>query len=85
MCFLIHQDEQIPEKSRNVFGMLANRMITKAADVAPSDKVSKDGIKRDDLTRNRPSIMSKNSVCWLMYLSERMMLPNSLSCVGMTV
>jgi len=40
LCYLIHQDNNIPEKDRKLFGMLANRMISKAAQSGPPEKVS---------------------------------------------
>lgn len=39
MCYLIHQDERIAEKDRKLFGTLANRMIVKAAQPTPPEKV----------------------------------------------
>ena len=39
MCYFIHEDLKVPEKDRKMFGMLANRMISKAAQSGPADKV----------------------------------------------
>jgi len=39
MCYLIHEDRNVPEKDRKLFGTLANRMISKAAQAGPPDKV----------------------------------------------
>lgn len=43
MCYMIHQDPSISEKERNLFGTLAYRMLSKAAEAVPQDPVS-DGI-----------------------------------------
>ena len=40
ICYLIHEDLSQPEKDRKLFGTLANRMITKAAQPGQGDKVS---------------------------------------------
>lgn len=39
MCYLIHQDQSVSEKERNVFGTLAYRMLSKAAETVPRDPV----------------------------------------------
>lgn len=39
LCYLIHEDENCPEKDRKLFGTLANRMIVKAAQPGQGDKV----------------------------------------------
>ncbi|KAL2421185.1 hypothetical protein ABEF95_005400 [Exophiala dermatitidis] len=38
MCFLIHMQHDLPEKDRMLFGTLAYRMISKAAEMAPTDQ-----------------------------------------------
>jgi len=40
MCYLIHEDAKASEKDRQLFGTLANRMISKAAQSGPPEKVS---------------------------------------------
>jgi hypothetical protein len=40
MYFLVHEDKSLPEKDRNLFGSLAYRLISKAAESIPSDPVS---------------------------------------------
>lgn len=40
MYYMIHQDPFIPEKERNLFGTLAYRMLSKAAEAVPRDPVS---------------------------------------------
>ena len=49
MCYLIHQDHNVPEKDRNLFGTLANRMISKAAQSGPPEKVSMSSHPRERL------------------------------------
>ncbi len=39
MCHLIHEQHDLPEKDRMLFGTLAYRMITKAAEIIPTDQV----------------------------------------------
>jgi N-terminal acetyltransferase B complex non-catalytic subunit len=39
MCYLIHKDASRPEKERLLFGTLAYRLISKAAEAVPTDKV----------------------------------------------
>lgn len=39
MCYLIHEDGSLPEKDRKLFGTLANRMISKAAQLGSAEKV----------------------------------------------
>jgi N-terminal acetyltransferase B complex non-catalytic subunit len=39
MCYLIHQDESISEKERTMFGTLAYRMLSKAAEAVPKEQV----------------------------------------------
>jgi N-terminal acetyltransferase B complex non-catalytic subunit len=39
MCYLIHKQEDLPEKDRTLFGTLAYRMISKAAESIPVDQV----------------------------------------------
>ena len=39
MCFLINRQEDLPEKDRMLFGTLAYRMISKAAEGIPKDEV----------------------------------------------
>lgn len=39
MCYLIHEDRSLPEKDRKLFGTLASRMISKAAQPGPAEKV----------------------------------------------
>ncbi|KAK5951571.1 hypothetical protein OHC33_007249 [Knufia fluminis] len=39
MCYLIHEDKNVPEKDRKLFGTLANRMISKAAQSGPPEKM----------------------------------------------
>lgn len=41
MCYLIHEDQTLAEEDRKLFGTLANRMILKAAQSVPSDRVSR--------------------------------------------
>ncbi|KAK4940477.1 hypothetical protein LTR10_019461 [Elasticomyces elasticus] len=38
MCYLIHMQEGLPEKDRTLFGTLAYRMISKAAETIPADQ-----------------------------------------------
>ncbi|KAJ4505984.1 hypothetical protein HRR83_008499 [Exophiala dermatitidis] len=38
MCFLIHMQRDLPEKDRMLFGTLAYRMISKAAETIPTDQ-----------------------------------------------
>ncbi|KIW72064.1 hypothetical protein, variant [Phialophora macrospora] len=38
MCYLIHKQEDIPENERALFGTLAYRMISKAAEAIPKDE-----------------------------------------------
>ncbi|EXJ65310.1 hypothetical protein A1O7_01651 [Cladophialophora yegresii CBS 114405] len=38
MCYLIHKQEDIPENERMLFGTLAYRMISKAAEAIPKDE-----------------------------------------------
>ena len=40
MCYLIHNDPSRPEKERTLFGTLAFRLISKAAEAVPVDKVN---------------------------------------------
>ena len=40
MCYLIAQDKTLIDKDRNLFRLLAYRMISKAADSVPKDNVS---------------------------------------------
>ncbi len=40
MCCLMYEDRSISEKERNMFGTLAYRMLSKAADAVPQDPVS---------------------------------------------
>ena len=40
LCFLVHIEPSVPEKERSMFGMLAYRMINKAAASIPTDQVS---------------------------------------------
>ena len=42
MCYLLHEDTDVPEKDRKLFGTLANRIISKAAQSGPPEKVSND-------------------------------------------
>lgn len=39
MCYLIHMQDELPEKDRMLFGTLAYRMISKAAEIIPRDQV----------------------------------------------
>ena len=39
MCFLIHKQEAVPEKDRQLFGTLAYRMMFKAAETIAKDEV----------------------------------------------
>ena len=39
MCYFIHMDVSLPEKDRTLFGNLAYRLISKAAESVPVDKV----------------------------------------------
>lgn len=39
MCYLIHLQQDLPEKDRSLFGTLAYRMISKAAETIPADQV----------------------------------------------
>jgi N-terminal acetyltransferase B complex non-catalytic subunit len=39
MCYLISRDVSRPEKERTLFGTLAYRLISKAAEAVPTDKV----------------------------------------------
>ena len=39
MCYLIHNDSSRSEKERTLFGTLAFRLISKAAEAVPIDKV----------------------------------------------
>jgi len=39
MCYLVHRDATLPEKERTLFGTLAYRLISKAADLVPKDQV----------------------------------------------
>ena len=39
MCYLIHNDPSRTEKERALFGTLAYRLISKAAEAVPVDKV----------------------------------------------
>lgn len=39
MCYLIHKDTSTPEKESALFGTLAYRLICKAAETVPIDKV----------------------------------------------
>lgn len=40
LCFLVHQDNSVTQKERNLFGTLAYRMMSKAAESIPTDQVS---------------------------------------------
>jgi N-terminal acetyltransferase B complex non-catalytic subunit len=40
LCFLVHQDDRATEKERTLFGTLAYRLMSKAAETAPADQVS---------------------------------------------
>ena len=40
MYFLVHKDVSVPKKQRELFGTLAYRLITKAAESIPTDPVS---------------------------------------------
>ena len=40
MCYLIHKDPSLSEKDRTLFGTLAYRLISKAAEAVPADKVN---------------------------------------------
>ena len=39
MCHLIHMQHDLPEKDRILFGTLAYRMMSKAAEIIPPDQV----------------------------------------------
>ena len=39
MCYLISQDQTLPERDRVLFGTLAYRMISKSAEAVPDHKV----------------------------------------------
>jgi N-terminal acetyltransferase B complex non-catalytic subunit len=39
MCYMIHQDKSIPDKERTMFGTLAYRLLSKAAEAVPQDSV----------------------------------------------
>jgi N-terminal acetyltransferase B complex non-catalytic subunit len=39
MCYLINKDVSRPEKERTLFGTLAYRLISKAAEAVPTEKV----------------------------------------------
>jgi len=39
MCYLINKDVSRPEKERTLFGTLAYRLISKAAEAVPTSKV----------------------------------------------
>jgi hypothetical protein len=39
MCYFIYKDASRPEKERILFGTLAYRLISKAAEAVPTDKV----------------------------------------------
>lgn len=41
MSYLIYQDPSVPEKEKNLFGTLAFRMLSKAAEAVPLDSVRK--------------------------------------------
>jgi len=41
MCYLVHKDSALPEKDRSLFGTLAYRMISKAAESVVTDKVGR--------------------------------------------
>jgi N-terminal acetyltransferase B complex non-catalytic subunit len=40
LCFLVSQDDRASDKERLLFGTLAYRMVSKAAEAAPTNKVS---------------------------------------------
>src|SRR5271170_8136283 len=42
MCYLINKDASLPEKDRTLFGMLAFRLVSKAAEAVPKDKVRRE-------------------------------------------
>ena len=46
MCHLIQKQEDLPEKDRMLFGTLAYRMISKAAESISKDKVSQGIVER---------------------------------------
>lgn len=39
MCYMLHQDQSVSEKERNMFGTLAYRLLAKAADAVAQEKV----------------------------------------------
>jgi N-terminal acetyltransferase B complex non-catalytic subunit len=39
LCFLVQQDDRATEKERTLFGTLAYRLVSKAAEAAPTDSV----------------------------------------------
>jgi hypothetical protein len=43
MCYLIHMDDGLSEKEKMLFGTLAYRMISKAAEIIPADQVRRKG------------------------------------------
>lgn len=40
LCFLVERDDRATDKERTLFGMLAYRLVSKAAEAAPTDNVS---------------------------------------------
>ncbi len=63
MCFLIHKQDDFPEKDRMLFGTLAYRMISKAAEAIPKDEVralpSKEG---QNLTSDKEEVSVAKAV-----------------------
>ena len=51
MCYLIHTDSPRPEKEKTLFGTLAYRLISKAAEEVPTDKVSSSTATSDASTK----------------------------------
>lgn len=48
MCYLIHMQTDLPEKDRTLFGTLAYRMISKAAETTLKDQVGQESLLKSD-------------------------------------
>ena len=53
MYYLVHKDASVSEKERGMYGMLAYRLLSKAAEALPPDSVSKSEEGEDEIDRHR--------------------------------
>src|ERR1700753_148878 len=76
MCYLIHMDQTLLEKDRTLFGTLAYRMVSKAAEIIPLDQVCPRFLnlhpwltvdRSKSCLQEQPSPLRKKSVCLLQF------------------